>query len=136
MKRTVRAGSSATVLMQGGDHPCQAQVQRPTRSDCSLSPLFLPGGGHPCQPGGAQQCDAISQATHIMSKDQPHLTHPCREAAIRAKLEERKRLEREKKRFALRLEGSAAAERPPKVRIMFPSFVKQADCMYLLRGQN
>ncbi len=42
---------------------------------------------------------------------------PCREAAIRAKIEERRRLEREKKKFAVRLEGSLAVERPPKVRL-------------------
>ena len=40
----------------------------------------------------------------------------CSEAAIRAKIEERRRLEREKKKFAVRLEGSLAVERPPKVR--------------------
>ncbi len=34
---------------------------------------------------------------------------------MRRRLEERRRLEKEKKRFALRLEGSVAAERPPKV---------------------
>lgn len=42
---------------------------------------------------------------------------PCSEAAIRAKIEERRRLEREKKKFAVRLEGSLAVERPPKVRM-------------------
>lgn len=41
----------------------------------------------------------------------------CRsEEAIRRKVEERRRLEREKKRFGVRLEGSLAVERPPKVR--------------------
>lgn len=40
---------------------------------------------------------------------------PCSEAAIRAKIEERRRLEREKKKFAVRLEGSLAVERPPRV---------------------
>lgn len=42
----------------------------------------------------------------------------CRQEAIRARLEERKRLEREKAKFALRMEGSVATERPPKVRLL------------------
>lgn len=39
----------------------------------------------------------------------------CREEAIRLKIEERRLLEKEKKRFAVRIEGNLVVQRPPKV---------------------
>ncbi|GAB4817100.1 hypothetical protein N2152v2_004146 [Parachlorella kessleri] len=49
-----------------------------------------------------------------------------REEAIRVRLEERRRLEREKKKFVLRLEGSVAAERPPKGTLLPGPLQKEA----------
>ncbi|PRW44890.1 apoptotic chromatin condensation inducer in the nucleus-like isoform X1 [Chlorella sorokiniana] len=63
-----------------------------------------------------------------------------REAAIRAKIEERRRLEREKKKFAVRLEGSLAVERPPKGTTLPGPLQKEAvvrlaaSCSTLLGG--
>ncbi|KAI7840808.1 hypothetical protein COHA_005454 [Chlorella ohadii] len=63
-----------------------------------------------------------------------------REAAIRAKIEERRRLEREKKKFAVRLEGSLAVERPPRGTLLPGPLQKEAavrlaaSCSTLLGG--
>lgn len=51
-----------------------------------------------------------------------------REEAIRLKIEERRRLEKEKKRFAMRLEGSLAVERPPKVSVAI-CWLRQRCCV-------
>ncbi|KAL4448648.1 hypothetical protein ABPG75_005867 [Micractinium tetrahymenae] len=50
-----------------------------------------------------------------------------REEAIRRRIEERRRLEREKKKFAMRLEGSLAVERPPKGTLLPGPLQKEAS---------
>lgn len=50
----------------------------------------------------------------------------AREEAARLKAEERKRLEKEKQRFAIRLEGSVAVERPPRGTLLPGPLEKEA----------
>lgn len=113
-----------------------------------LLQLLLAACGCCCGPG-CIQCSVWCIASHHRLL----LTFPvlavrclcrccCREEAIRQKIEERRRLEREKKKFAMRLEGSLTVERPPKVgdharcsaALLFPSHeAVPACCMVRLR---